>query len=171
MLSRRRPSVNRMDVTRNGALANPRVDWSGNILFESPRAIATIFACTSAHAGCRVPRRITDVRTCPDCDCQFDDTTEICPHCEVPLVADAERDSAPEDNVDDDLPVEGLVVIETTSDDARVGQVRELLEDSGIPCFLSDELFPLQERHDETRVFIPKEMAGDARKLMRELVT
>lgn len=111
------------------------------------------------------------MRTCPDCDCQFDDSTEICPHCEVPLVADAETESAPEDKVDDDLPVEGLVVIETTSDDARVGQLREILEESGIPCFLSDELFPLQEAPEETKVFIPKEMAGDAKKLMRELVT
>lgn len=111
------------------------------------------------------------MRTCPDCNCQFDDSTEICPHCEVPLVADAETESAPEDKVDDDLPVEGLVVIETTSDDTRVGQLRELLEDSGIPCFLSDELFPAREAPDETRVFIPKEMADDAKKLIRELVT
>ncbi len=111
------------------------------------------------------------MRTCPDCECQFDDSTEICPHCEVPLVADTEAESAPEDNVDEDLPVEGLIVIETTSDDARVGQLRELLEESGIPCFLSDELFPMREPPEETKVFIPKEMAGDARKLMRELVT
>jgi hypothetical protein len=111
------------------------------------------------------------VRRCPECNCQFDDSSEICPHCEVPLVADTETDSAPEDNVDDDLPVEGLVVIETSSDDARVGQLRELLEDSGIPCFLSDELFPTQEASEATRVFIPREMAGDAKKLLRELVT
>ncbi len=111
------------------------------------------------------------MRTCPDCSCQFDDSTEICPHCEVPLVADAETESAPEDKVDDDLPVEGLVVIETTSDDARVGQLRELLEDSGIPCFLSDELFPSRDIPEETRVFIPKEMARDAKKIIRELVT
>ncbi|MFH1502420.1 MAG: DUF2007 domain-containing protein [Candidatus Eisenbacteria bacterium] len=86
-------------------------------------------------------------------------------------MADAETESAPEDKVDDDLPVEGLVVIETTSDNTRVGQLRELLEDSGIPCFLSDELFPTREAAAATRVFIPKEMAGDAKKLIRELVT
>ncbi|MBD3349820.1 MAG: hypothetical protein GF400_11595 [Candidatus Eisenbacteria bacterium] len=111
------------------------------------------------------------MRTCPDCGCQYDDSTEICPHCDVPLVPDEESESAPEDNVDDDLPVEGLVVIETTTDDARVGQLRELLEDSGIPCFLSDELFPSQEPPEETRVFIPKEMAPDARKLIRRMAT
>lgn len=109
--------------------------------------------------------------TCPECSCQFDDSTEICPHCEVPLVADAETESAPEDKVDDDLPVEGLIVIESTADEMRVGRLRELLEDSGIPCFLSDELFPSQTAPEETRVFIPREMAGDARKLIREFVS
>ncbi len=108
--------------------------------------------------------------TCPECSCQFDDSTEICPHCEVPLVADAESESEPEDKVDDDLPVEGLVVIDTTTDETRVGQLRELLEESGIPCFLSDELFPSQPTPEETRVFIPREMAGDARRLIREFV-
>ena len=34
------------------------------------------------------------------------------------------------------------MVIESTSDDDRVGEIRELLEESGIPCFLSNELFP-----------------------------
>jgi hypothetical protein len=111
------------------------------------------------------------VRNCPECGCQFDDSTEICPNCEVPLISDEESESAPEDNVDDDLPVEGLVVIETTKDSTRVGQLREMLEESGIPCFLSDELFPSQEPPEETRVFIPKEMAGDARKLIRGMAT
>ena len=111
------------------------------------------------------------MRTCPDCGCQYDDSTEICPHCETPLVPDEESESAPEDNVEDDLPVEGLIVIETTADDARVGQLREMLEESGIPCFLSDELFPSQEAPEETRVFIPKEMAKDAKRLIRGMAT
>jgi hypothetical protein len=147
-----------------------RTAENGNILFDSPGAVATILDHRLAHDA-DVPRRITDVRTCPECECQFDDTAEICPHCEVPLVLDEENESEPEEEVDDDLPVEGLVVIESTTDDARVGQVRELLEESGIPCFLSDELFPSRERPEETKVFIPKEMAGDARKLMRALAT
>ncbi len=105
--------------------------------------------------------------TCPECHCQFEDSVEICPNCDVPLVADEEVEQEPEDDVDEDLPVEGLVVIETTSDESRVDRLRELLEDSGIPCFLSNELFPSQTPK-ETKVFIPKEMLGDAKKLMRD---
>jgi hypothetical protein len=107
------------------------------------------------------------VPSCPECECQFDDSVEICPHCGVPLVADDEAETDPEERADDDLPVEGLVVIETTTDETRVGRLRELLEESGIPCFLSDELFPSQPRAEETRVFIPREMVGDAKRLIR----
>ena len=108
--------------------------------------------------------------TCPECECEFEDPIEVCPHCNVPLVTREEQVSQndEEDDVDGDLPAEGLVVIETTEDDERVGELRELLEESGIPCFLSNELFPAEAPPDETKVFIPREMAGDARKLIRE---
>jgi hypothetical protein len=108
------------------------------------------------------------VGTCPECECEFEDPIEVCPHCGVPLTNREEQESRDEDDVDGDLPAEGLVVIETTSDDARVGEIRELLEESGIPCFLSNELFPTETPPLETKVFIPREMAGDAKKLMRE---
>jgi len=109
------------------------------------------------------------VGTCPECECEFEDPIEVCPHCNVPLVNREEQESQSEDDVDGDLPAEGLVVIETTDDDERVGELRELLEESGIPCFLSNELFPSETPPLETKVFIPKEMAGDARRLIREL--
>lgn len=108
--------------------------------------------------------------TCPECECEFEDPIEVCPHCNVPLVTREERvsQSEEEDDVDGDLPAEGLIVIETTEDDERVGELRELLEESGIPCFLSNELFPTETPPVETKVFIPREMAGDARRLLRE---
>ena len=107
--------------------------------------------------------------TCPECECEFEDPIEVCPHCNVPSVNREEQESQrEEDDVDGELPSEGLVVIETTNDDSRVGELRELLEESGIPCFLSNELFPSDVPPLETRVFIPREMAGDARKLIRE---
>ena len=108
--------------------------------------------------------------TCPECECEFEDPIELCPHCNVPLVTRQEQgnQSEEEDDVDGDLPAEGLVVIESTEDDARLGELREMLEESGIPCFLSNELFPAETPPDETKVFIPREMAGDARKLIRE---
>ncbi|MCK4512955.1 DUF2007 domain-containing protein [bacterium] len=108
--------------------------------------------------------------TCPECECEFEDPIEVCPHCNVPLITTEDRVSQTEeeDDVDGNLPAEGLVVIETTEDDERIGELRELLEESGIPCFLSNELFPAETRPDETKVFIPREMAGDARKLIRQ---
>lgn len=107
--------------------------------------------------------------TCPECECEFEDPIEVCPHCNVPLVNREEQGGQrQEDDVDGDLPAEGLVVIEVTDDDDRVGELRELLEESGIPCFLSNELFPTETPPVETKVFIPREMAGDARKLIRE---
>ncbi|MCK4681212.1 DUF2007 domain-containing protein [bacterium] len=108
--------------------------------------------------------------TCPECECEFEDPIELCPHCNVPLVTREEQgnQSEEEDDVDGDLPAEGLVVIESTENHERVGELRELLEESGIPCFLSNELFPAQTPPDETKVLIPREMAGDARKLIRE---
>ena len=74
------------------------------------------------------------------------------------------------DDVGGDLPAEGLVVIETTDDEKRVGQIRELLEESGIPCFLSDELSPAQTPEDETKVLVPREMLSDAKRLVRDFV-
>jgi predicted RNA-binding protein with PUA domain len=109
------------------------------------------------------------VGTCPECECEFEDPIEVCPHCNVPLVAREEQvGQSEEDDVDGDLPAEGLVVIEATDDDDRIGELRELLEESGIPCFLSNELSPTEQPPDETKVLIPKEMAGDARKLIRD---
>jgi len=46
--------------------------------------------------------------------------------------------------------------------------LRELLEESGIPCFLSNELSPSEPPPDETKFLVPREMAGDAKKLIRE---
>jgi hypothetical protein len=109
------------------------------------------------------------VGTCPECECEFEEPIEVCPHCNVPLINRVGRENqSDEDDVDGDLPAEGLVVIETTDDDERVGALRELLEESGIPCFLSNELFPMDNPPVETKVFIPREMASDARRLMRE---
>jgi hypothetical protein len=108
------------------------------------------------------------VPTCPECECKFEDPVEVCPHCSVPLVEEAEEEAESEEAVDENLPAEGLVVIETTADEMRVGQLRELLEESGIPCFLSNELFPTEPPPPETKVFIPKEMVGDAKRLMRD---
>ena len=108
--------------------------------------------------------------TCPECECEFEEPIEVCPHCNVPLITTEDRVSQTEeeDDVDGNLPSEGLIVIETTEDDERIGELRELLEESGIPCFLSNELFPAEIPPDVTKVFIPREMAGDARKLIRE---
>lgn len=107
--------------------------------------------------------------TCPECECEFENPIELCPHCNVPLVTREEQgNQSEEDDVDGDLPAEGLVVIESTDDDTRVGELREMLEESGIPCFLSNELFPAETPPDKTNVLIPREMAGDARKLIRE---
>lgn len=109
--------------------------------------------------------------TCPECECEFEDPIEVCPHCNVPLVTREDRVGQTDDDdvdVDGDLPAEGLVVIEATDDDDRIDELRELLEESGIPCFLSNELSPTEPPPDETKVLIPKEMAGDARKLIRD---
>lgn len=100
--------------------------------------------------------------TCPECQCEFDDGIEICPNCNVALVAEDD------DKADEDLPAEGLVVIETTTDDVRVGLLRELLEEGGIPCFLSNELAPTRTDIAETKVLVPREMVGDARGLVRD---
>jgi hypothetical protein len=102
------------------------------------------------------------VPTCPECQCEFDDALDICPNCNVRLV------SEDDDKADEDLPAEGLVVIETTADDLRVGLLREILEESGIPCFLSNELAPTKTDIAETKVLVPREMVGDARRLMRD---
>ena len=122
------------------------------------------------HDPSHTSRRNNDVGTCPECECEFEDPIEVCPHCSVPLVTREEQvdQNEEDDDVDGDLPAEGLVVIEATGDDSRVGELRELLEESGIPCFLSNELFPTEPPPDETKVLIPREMAGDARKLIRE---
>ena len=107
--------------------------------------------------------------TCPECECEFDDPVDVCPHCNVPLVNREEAAPAGDgEDVDGDLPAEGLVVIESTDDKNRVGQIRELLEESGIPCFLSDELSPNHTPEDETKVLVPREMLGDAKRLMRD---
>ncbi len=105
---------------------------------------------------------------CPECGSEYDDSLEECPQCRVSLVSGEDEEAPADDQVDEDLPADGLVVIETTTDEARVGRVRELLEESGIPCFLSNELFPIEPVPEETSVFIPREMLSDARKLMRE---
>jgi hypothetical protein len=108
------------------------------------------------------------VPKCPECGSEYDDSVEECPQCSVSLVSGEDEEAPAADQVDADLPAEGLVVIETTTDEARVGRIRELLEESGIPCFLSNELFPTEPIPEETSVFIPREMLGDARRLMRE---
>jgi len=106
------------------------------------------------------------VRICPECECVFDGQVDVCPHCSVPLVEKEEQ--AITEVVEYDLPADGLVVIEATDDECRVGKLRELLEDGGIPCFLSNELFPTRTPPAETMVMIPKEMASDAKKLLRD---
>jgi hypothetical protein len=108
------------------------------------------------------------VPKCPECGSEYDDSIEDCPQCRVSLVSGEDEEAPAGDQVDDDLPVDGLVIIETTTDEIRVGRIRELLEDSGIPCFLSNELFPNEPAPEETSVFIPREMLSDAKKLMRE---
>jgi hypothetical protein len=109
------------------------------------------------------------VRVCPECETEFEnEELELCPNCDVPLMEKEASDVETPDVDDSNLPSDGLIVIETTIDDARVGQLRELLEDSGIPCFLSDELFTDSEPDAETMVMIPREMESDARRLIRE---
>lgn len=105
---------------------------------------------------------------CPECECEFEEPISVCPHCNVPLIEREESEVAESDaDVDGNLPSDGLIIIESTEDESRVGQIRELLEESGIPCFLSNELFPAETPPPETSVMIPREMAGDARKLIR----
>ncbi len=110
---------------------------------------------------------------CPECKREFADGAEDCPDCKVPLLATEEteleetEDTDVNENVDDDLPSEGLVVIETEVDEAGVGRLREYLEESGIPCFLSNELHPHEPANASTKVLVPREMANDARKLAR----
>jgi len=61
------------------------------------------------------------VGTCPECESEFEDPIEVCPHCNVPLVTREEQvGQSEEDDVDGDNPAEGLVVIEATDDDSRV---------------------------------------------------
>lgn len=112
-----------------------------------------------------------DVAFCPECECEYDDVLEMCPHCKVPLVAKpkahASADAEDEDVAEQDLPREGLVVIETSDDERHIGEIRELLEESGIPCFLSNELSPALRTSDRTDVMIPREMAEDAKRLIR----
>jgi hypothetical protein len=113
------------------------------------------------------------VPICPECKREFEDGTDDCPDCNVPLLATEEgeleerEDEDVEEDVDGDLPSEGLVVIETADDEDGVGRLREFLEESGIPCFLSNELSPHEPASACTKVLVPREMAGDARKLVR----
>ena len=109
------------------------------------------------------------MRVCPECETEFEnEQLELCPNCDVPLMEKEASEVETPDVVDDsNLPSDGLIVIETTPDDARVGQLRELLEDSGIPCFLSDELFTDTAPDADTMVMIPREMEGDAKRLIR----
>lgn len=108
---------------------------------------------------------------CPECECEYDDVLEMCPQCKVALVAKIDRgptDGAEEDDsVDQDLPREGLVVIEASEDEQHIGVIRELLEESGIPCFLSNELCPAEVEPSKTEVMIPREMLDDAKRLIR----
>ncbi len=106
--------------------------------------------------------------TCPKCECEFEDSTEICPNCNLPLVSREDATDAGADDIGGDLPSEGLVVIESSCDDVRARQIRELLEEGGIPCFLSNELSPIDPPPEETMVLIPKEMAGEAKRLVRD---
>jgi hypothetical protein len=108
------------------------------------------------------------VATCPECDCEFDDPVVVCPHCDVPLVNRDEEGATEGDEDDSGLPAEGLVVIETTCEPERVEQIRELLEETGIPCFLSDELWPVDPPPEETKVLVPREMSGEAKRLVRD---
>jgi hypothetical protein len=113
------------------------------------------------------------VPICPECKREFKDGTDDCPHCNVPLLATVEpelddtEDTDVNEDVDEDLPSEGLVVIETADDEDGVGRLREYLEESGIPCFLSNELCPHEPANACTKVLVPREMANDARKLVR----
>lgn len=106
---------------------------------------------------------------CPECECEYDDVLEVCPRCKVALVAKVarRRADASEDDEDQDLPREGLVVIDASDDERHIGQIRELLEESGIPCFLSNELSPAETEPARTEVMIPREMLEDARRLIR----
>lgn len=110
---------------------------------------------------------------CPECKREFEDGAEMCPQCSVPLIAseveeiEEREDEVVDEEVDEDLPSEGLVVIETDDDEDGIGRLREILEDSGIPCFLSNELRPNEPASEVTKVLVPREMAGDARKLVR----
>ncbi|MCD4690026.1 DUF2007 domain-containing protein [bacterium] len=109
------------------------------------------------------------MRVCPECETEFEnENIEVCPNCDVPLMDKEEGDVEAPDVDDSNLPSDGLVVIETTIDEGRVGKLRELLEESGIPCFLSDELFTNTAPSDETMVMIPREMEGDAKRLIRD---
>jgi len=114
---------------------------------------------------------VSDVAFCPECECEYDDVLEMCPNCKVALVAKINRvptDGVDEDDsVDQDLPREGLVVIEASDDEQHIGLIRELLEESGIPCFLSNELCPAEVTSTKTEVMIPREMLEDAKRLIR----
>jgi len=112
---------------------------------------------------------VSDVAFCPECECEYDDVLEMCPRCKVALVSKIERGRGDgDDDVEEtDLPREGLVVIEASDDEQHIGQIRELLEESGIPCFLSNELSPAETAPSRTEVMIPREMMEDARRLIR----
>ncbi len=111
------------------------------------------------------------MRVCPECETEFEnESLELCPNCDVPLMEKEAGEVAGPDVDDGNLPSDGLVVIETTPDDVRVVQLRELLEDSGIPCFLSDELFTDTAPDADTMVMIPREMVGDAKRLIRDFL-
>ncbi len=109
------------------------------------------------------------MRVCPECETEFEnEQLELCPNCDVPLMEKEASDVEAPDVDDSNLPSDGLIVIETTIDETRVGELRELLEDSGIPCFLSDELFADAAADAETMVMIPREMESDAKRLIRD---
>ncbi len=108
------------------------------------------------------------MRICPECETVYEEPgIDVCPNCDVPLMDKVEEPDAAPTVDDSDLPSDGLIVIESTDDDDRIGLLRELLEDGGIPCFLSDELFTEEPTTMEKMVMIPREMESDARKLIR----
>jgi hypothetical protein len=133
------------------------------------RLAPLVVSYASGRRTARWFSEVGDVAFCPECECEYDDVLEMCPRCKVALVSKIERSSGDgDDDVDDtDLPREGLVVIEASDDEQHIGQIRELLEESGIPCFLSNELSPAETEPSRTEVMIPREMMDDARRLIR----
>lgn len=97
---------------------------------------------------------------CPNCRSDFDDATEVCPQCQIPLAADRAEVSGEASTVADIQPFQ--MIFETT-DPALLESATALLDGASIPFALvnenSDDGTPAQ-------LHVPEEYAEDVQQLL-----